>query len=242
MTARDHIPSRAPARRVLGRRRVAGYNGTRSLGGRVPGDESSELADAVADLPGAAPRRGAADEVRGPAGAGGRQGPRGGSHLRPRVADRLARRLPGPAPQADHDARPDDGPARRQAADVGGVHRARPDGSGQGLDGGGHHRSRTGHHGAPEHRLLARRDHRGVADGQGEDGRRGRGHPRHDPRARSARAARTCSPCSALWVAVITAVVSAVDYYRKFVRGQGGDVRIKGSRSVPAVRPAEVHP
>jgi len=32
----------------------------------------------------------------------------------------------------------------------------------------------------------------------------------------------------ALWVAVITAVVSAVDYYRKFVRGQGGDVRIKG--------------
>jgi CDP-diacylglycerol--glycerol-3-phosphate 3-phosphatidyltransferase len=32
----------------------------------------------------------------------------------------------------------------------------------------------------------------------------------------------------ALWVAVITAVVSAVDYYRKFVRGQGGEVRIKG--------------
>ncbi len=31
----------------------------------------------------------------------------------------------------------------------------------------------------------------------------------------------------ALWVAVVTAVVSAIDYYRKFVRGQGGDVRIK---------------
>lgn len=31
----------------------------------------------------------------------------------------------------------------------------------------------------------------------------------------------------ALWVAVITAVVSAVDYYTKFVRGQGGDVRLK---------------
>jgi CDP-diacylglycerol--glycerol-3-phosphate 3-phosphatidyltransferase len=31
----------------------------------------------------------------------------------------------------------------------------------------------------------------------------------------------------ALWVAVITAVVSAIDYYRKFVRGQGGDVRLK---------------
>jgi CDP-diacylglycerol---glycerol-3-phosphate 3-phosphatidyltransferase len=31
----------------------------------------------------------------------------------------------------------------------------------------------------------------------------------------------------ALWVAVITAVVSAVDYYRKFVRGPGHDVRVK---------------
>jgi CDP-diacylglycerol--glycerol-3-phosphate 3-phosphatidyltransferase len=31
----------------------------------------------------------------------------------------------------------------------------------------------------------------------------------------------------ALWVAVITAVVSAIDYYRKFVRGQGGEVRLK---------------
>jgi CDP-diacylglycerol---glycerol-3-phosphate 3-phosphatidyltransferase len=31
----------------------------------------------------------------------------------------------------------------------------------------------------------------------------------------------------ALWVAVITAVVSAVDYYRKFVRGEGGEVRLK---------------
>jgi CDP-diacylglycerol--glycerol-3-phosphate 3-phosphatidyltransferase len=31
----------------------------------------------------------------------------------------------------------------------------------------------------------------------------------------------------ALWVAVIAAVVSAVDYYRKFVRGQGGEVRLK---------------
>jgi CDP-diacylglycerol--glycerol-3-phosphate 3-phosphatidyltransferase len=32
----------------------------------------------------------------------------------------------------------------------------------------------------------------------------------------------------ALWVAVVTAVVSAVDYYRRFVRGSGGsDVRLK---------------
>jgi CDP-diacylglycerol--glycerol-3-phosphate 3-phosphatidyltransferase len=31
----------------------------------------------------------------------------------------------------------------------------------------------------------------------------------------------------ALWVAVITAVVSAIDYYRKFVRGEGGEVRLK---------------
>jgi CDP-diacylglycerol---glycerol-3-phosphate 3-phosphatidyltransferase len=31
----------------------------------------------------------------------------------------------------------------------------------------------------------------------------------------------------ALWVAVITAVASAVDYYRKFMRGQGSDVRVK---------------
>ncbi len=31
----------------------------------------------------------------------------------------------------------------------------------------------------------------------------------------------------ALWVAVITAVVSAFDYYRKFARGQGPDVRLK---------------
>jgi CDP-diacylglycerol--glycerol-3-phosphate 3-phosphatidyltransferase len=31
----------------------------------------------------------------------------------------------------------------------------------------------------------------------------------------------------ALWVAVVTAVVSAIDYYRKFVRGQGGEVRLK---------------
>jgi CDP-diacylglycerol--glycerol-3-phosphate 3-phosphatidyltransferase len=32
----------------------------------------------------------------------------------------------------------------------------------------------------------------------------------------------------ALWVAVVTAVVSAIDYYRKFVRGQGGEVSLKG--------------
>jgi CDP-diacylglycerol--glycerol-3-phosphate 3-phosphatidyltransferase len=31
----------------------------------------------------------------------------------------------------------------------------------------------------------------------------------------------------ALWVAVVTAVVSAIDYYRKFMRGQGGEVRLK---------------
>jgi CDP-diacylglycerol--glycerol-3-phosphate 3-phosphatidyltransferase len=31
----------------------------------------------------------------------------------------------------------------------------------------------------------------------------------------------------ALWVAMVTAVVSGVDYYRKFVRGQGGEVRLK---------------
>jgi CDP-diacylglycerol--glycerol-3-phosphate 3-phosphatidyltransferase len=31
----------------------------------------------------------------------------------------------------------------------------------------------------------------------------------------------------ALWVAMVTAVVSAIDYYRKFVRGQGGEVRLK---------------
>ena len=31
----------------------------------------------------------------------------------------------------------------------------------------------------------------------------------------------------ALWVAVVTAVISAFDYYRKFMRGQGGDVRLK---------------
>lgn len=31
----------------------------------------------------------------------------------------------------------------------------------------------------------------------------------------------------ALWVAVITAVVSAFDYYRKFARGQGTDTRLK---------------
>ena len=31
----------------------------------------------------------------------------------------------------------------------------------------------------------------------------------------------------ALWVAVITAVVSAFDYYRKFARGQGTDARLK---------------
>jgi CDP-diacylglycerol---glycerol-3-phosphate 3-phosphatidyltransferase len=31
----------------------------------------------------------------------------------------------------------------------------------------------------------------------------------------------------ALWVAVITAVASAIDYYRRFMRGQGGEVRLK---------------
>jgi CDP-diacylglycerol--glycerol-3-phosphate 3-phosphatidyltransferase len=31
----------------------------------------------------------------------------------------------------------------------------------------------------------------------------------------------------ALWVAVVTAVVSAIDYYQKFMRGQGGNVRLK---------------
>jgi CDP-diacylglycerol---glycerol-3-phosphate 3-phosphatidyltransferase len=32
---------------------------------------------------------------------------------------------------------------------------------------------------------------------------------------------------AALWVAVVTAVVSAVDYYRRFTRGPGTDIRIK---------------
>jgi CDP-diacylglycerol---glycerol-3-phosphate 3-phosphatidyltransferase len=32
---------------------------------------------------------------------------------------------------------------------------------------------------------------------------------------------------AALWVAVITAVISAVDYYRKFARGTGSDVKVK---------------
>jgi CDP-diacylglycerol---glycerol-3-phosphate 3-phosphatidyltransferase len=31
----------------------------------------------------------------------------------------------------------------------------------------------------------------------------------------------------ALWVAVVTAVVSAIDYYRKFQRGQGGETRLR---------------
>lgn len=31
----------------------------------------------------------------------------------------------------------------------------------------------------------------------------------------------------ALWAAVITAVVSAIDYYKNFMRGQGADVRLK---------------
>jgi CDP-diacylglycerol--glycerol-3-phosphate 3-phosphatidyltransferase len=32
----------------------------------------------------------------------------------------------------------------------------------------------------------------------------------------------------ALWMALVAAVLSAFDYYRKFVRGQGGEVRLKG--------------
>jgi CDP-diacylglycerol---glycerol-3-phosphate 3-phosphatidyltransferase len=35
----------------------------------------------------------------------------------------------------------------------------------------------------------------------------------------------------ALWIAVITAVASAVDYYRRFVRGQGHDVRVKAQNN-----------
>jgi hypothetical protein len=31
----------------------------------------------------------------------------------------------------------------------------------------------------------------------------------------------------ALWVAVVTAVASAIDYYRKFLRGPGSDVKVK---------------
>ena len=70
------------------------------------------------------------------------QGARRRGDLRPRLADRLARRLPGAAPQAGHDARAVDGSARRQAADHGGARLAGADGSRAGVDGGGHPRPR----------------------------------------------------------------------------------------------------
>ena len=60
-----------------------------------------------------------------------------------RLAHRLARRLPGAAPQADHAARPGHRSARRQAADLRGAHLARADRSRAGVDGGGDHRPRV---------------------------------------------------------------------------------------------------
>ena len=68
-------------------------------------------------LPRAAAGRGAADEIRGPADLRRPEGARRRRDLRPRVADRLAGRLPGAPAQAGHDARPADGSAGRQAAD-----------------------------------------------------------------------------------------------------------------------------
>ena len=52
------------------------------------------------------------------------QGVRRRGDLRPGVAHRLARRLPGAAPQAGHPARPGDRSAGRQAADLGRAHLA----------------------------------------------------------------------------------------------------------------------
>ena len=78
-----------------------------------------------ADVSRAAAGRGAPDRVRGTPGAGRVEGAAGRGHLRARVADRLARRVPGaPAAAGDVD-RPDAGSDRRQAADLRRVHLAR---------------------------------------------------------------------------------------------------------------------
>src|SRR5687768_11963104 len=69
-------------------------------------NEPAELTHPGAHRPGSAARRGAADLVPGPPGPGPAQGDGGGADLRRRLADGLAGRLSGAAPQADHGARP----------------------------------------------------------------------------------------------------------------------------------------
>ena len=161
----------------------------------------------VAHLPGAAAGRGAAHEVRGAARSSAcRKELVGGGHLRPRVADRLARRLPGAAPQADHPARPDDGPARRQAADLGGVHLARADGPGAGLDGGGHHRPRVRRHRPAQHRATRAASTMPASPlGKVKMVVAGRGDPAADPRARAPAGRCFVLGQIALWVVVVTA-------------------------------------
>ena len=135
-----------------------------------------------------------------------------------RLAHRLARRLPGAPPEAGHDARPVDGPARRQAAHRGGLHLAGPDGRGAGVDGGRHHRPRVRRHRPAQHRLRAR----AIVIASSPLGKAKMTSQvvailllilGHDGTGRS-----TCSgrPRCGWWWSL--SVVSAVDYYRKFAR------------------------
>src|SRR5215203_6003744 len=119
----------------------------------APRHESAECPVADADLPRAATRRRAADEVRRSPRVRHPEGARRGRNLWPRLAAGLARRLPRATPRADHRARPDDRSDRGQAPDLRSLHLTRADGPGARVDGGGDHRTRARRDGPPELRL-----------------------------------------------------------------------------------------
>ena len=134
------------------------------------------------------------------------------------VAHRLARRLPGAPPAAGDVARADARSDRRQAADVGGVHLAGAARPGAGVDGGAHHRPRVRGH----RRCAASRTRAGITIPA-------------SPLGKIKMASQVTAilllilgwgplpwlaPLGhvALWVVMVAAVVSAVDYYRRFQR------------------------
>ncbi|MGC4083851.1 MAG: hypothetical protein QM736_17495 [Vicinamibacterales bacterium] len=132
-----------------------------------------------------------------------------------RLAHRLARRIPRAAPRPDHRTRSVHRSLRRQAAHDCRVHLARADGSRAGVDGGDHHRPRV-----RGHRAASLAHARGAAMPASPLGKikmvsqivailaliLGKDHLHGF----------AVIGQIALWVVVLTALVSAADYFRRF--------------------------
>ena len=143
------------------------------------------------------------------------EGARRRGDLRPRVADRLARRLPGAPPRPDHRARPDDRSHRRQAADVAAfISLVQMDLAPAWMVAViiGRELAVTGLRSFASH---ARAGVSGLAARQAEDGGAGGGDPAVDPRAERHAAVLQCSANRALGRGRHSHL-SGLDYYRAY--------------------------